>query len=232
MNRMPARENNAQRNELKAQAKVHSVNASGALRDVWFAGQTVTTGFFKTPVLRSAFAHTLGLEGDAQADLSVHGGPEKAVYFYPKEHYAAWEALLGSGPLTPGSFGENVTSEGWLETDLNIGDVIRIGTAVLQVVQPRSPCYKLQIRFGRPDMTALFFRQAKPGWYASVLREGAFADGDAMHLVARAPEQVSVSDIWRFSAESRVDLETAARVMDLELLPDFWKDRVLRRTSS
>lgn len=211
-------------------AKVHAINVSGKLRDVQFAGRIVTTGFFKSSVSGAVFAHRLGMQGDAQGDLSVHGGLDKAVYFYPQEHYALWEELLGSGPLPPGSFGENVTSEGWLETDLYIGDVIRIGTAMLQVMQPRSPCYKLQIRFKRPDMTALFFRHGKPGWYASVLQEGVFSAGDEMRLVDRAPEKVSVADIWEFSARGEVAPETFARVMDLSLLPDFWKERIGRRT--
>ena len=216
-------------NQSTTKARVHSINVSGELRDVPFAGQIVTTGFFKSAVHGAVLAHRLGLEGDAQGDLSVHGGLEKAVYFYPKEHYARWEELLGSGPLPAGSFGENVTSEGWLETDLSIGDVIQIGTATLQVVQPRSPCYKLQIRFNRPDMTSLFFQQGKPGWYASVLQEGAFSAGDEIHVVDRAPENVSVADIWQFSARSKAAPETVARIMALALLPDFWKARVGRR---
>ena len=132
------------------EAQVHSINVSGGLRKVEFAGQTVITGFFKTPVSGKVHAHQLGLEGDAQGDLRVHGGPDKAVYFYPQEHYQAWEELLGTGPLSPGSFGENITSRGLLETDLSVGDVIRIGTVVMQVLQPRSPCYKLQMKFDRP----------------------------------------------------------------------------------
>ena len=215
--------------EAAAQSRVHSINVSGKLRQVQFAGQLVTTGFFKEPVSGQVYAHRFGLEGDAQGDLSLHGGPDKAVYFYPKEHYEAWEDLLGSGSLAPGSFGENVTSEGLLESDLRIGDVMQIGSATFQVLQPRSPCYKLQIRFERPDMTALFFRQGKPGWYASVLQEGTFSAGDEVILVDRAAQELSVSDIWRFSTQSEVGAETVARITDLQLLPDFWKQRVLRR---
>jgi MOSC domain-containing protein YiiM len=208
--------------------RVHSVNVSGELRSVLFAGHWVTTGFFKSPRSGMAYAHKLGIQGDAQGDLSVHGGPEKAVYFYAREHYAAWEVLLGSGPLPPGSFGENITSEGLLETDLNIGDILRIGTATLQVLQPRSPCYKLQIGFGRSDMTALFFHQAKPGWYASVLQEGTFSADDDIVLVDRAPEGITVADIWRYSAQPEPDGTTVDRVRSLNLLPDFWKNRISR----
>jgi MOSC domain-containing protein YiiM len=206
--------------------RVHSVNVSGALRSVTYAGRSITTGFFKTALHGQAYAHKLGLKGDAQADLSVHGGPEKAVYFYPREHYAAWERLLNTGPLPPGSFGENITSEGLLEGDLNIGDILEIGGATLQVRQPRSPCYKLQIRFGRSDMTALFFQQGRPGWYASVIQEGTFAAQDEILLRNRAPEGVTVADVWLYSAQLNADIVTRERIAKIEVLPDFWKRRI------
>ncbi len=208
--------------------RVHSINVSGALQTVLFAGHRITTGFYKEPRSGVAYAHKLGIAGDAQADLSVHGGPEKAVYFYAVEHYAAWETLLDSGPLPPGSFGENITSEGLLEADLNIGDICQLGTAILQVLQPRSPCYKLQIRFGRPDMTALFFQQAKPGWYASVIQEGSFSTEDEILLLDRAPENITIADIWRYSAQLEPDKDIVERVKGLKVLPDFWKDRISR----
>ena len=210
--------------------RVHSLNVSGALRSVSFAGRTVTTGFFKTSLDQSAYAHSFGLEGDAQADLSVHGGPEKAVYFYPREHYATWEALLSTGPLPPGSFGENITCEGLLEGDLNIGDILQIGTATLQIRQPRSPCYKLQFRFQRSDMTALFFEQARPGWYASVIQEGVFAAGDTIIVRHRAPEAITVADIWFYSALVNADSATRDRIANLKVLPEFWKERIDRRS--
>ena len=213
-------------NSTMPKARVASINVSGELRKLPFAGQLVTTGFFKSAVAGAVFAHKLGLEGDAQADLSVHGGPDKAVYFYPWEHYQAWEDVLSSGPLPSGSFGENVTSDGWRETDLNIGDILTIGTATLQVVQPRTPCYKLQIRFQRSDMTNLFFRHGKPGWYAAVLKEGSFSAGDEMVMKERAVESVSIADVWRFSFQARVAREAIDRVVKLRVLPDFWKERV------
>ena len=170
----------------------------------------------------------LGIVGDAQGDLTVHGGPDKAVYFYPKEHYIEWENLLNSGPLPLGSFGENITSKGITEWNLSIGDILQIGTTTLQVIQPRSPCYKLQVRFGRPDMTALFFRHGKPGWYASVLQEGALAAGDQIVLISWAPESITIADIWRYSAHRNLDRTTVERVMGLQLLPESWKDRIRR----
>ena len=207
--------------------KVYSVNV-GKPRDVEFFGKVVTTGIFKNPVSGAVAVRSLGLDGDIQADLTVHGGPQKAVYFYPREHYAGWERLLGTGPLAPGAFGENITSEGFSEAELCIGDVIQIGTARLQVLQPRSPCYKLQIKFQRPDMVALFVHQGFPGWYASVVQEGVLATGDAITVVSRAPDRISVADIWRYSVVEDADLETQQRVRALELLPGFWKKQILR----
>ena len=215
-----------------APAAVHSVNVSGPLRSLPFAGQTVTTGFFKRAVDGPARVHRLGMEGDAQGDRSVHGGPEKAVYFYPREHYPAWEERLGSGRLPPGSFGENITSIGLLETDVQIGDILQIGSATLQVIQPRSPCFKLQIRFGRPDMTALFYQRGKPGWYASVLQEGDFAAEDDIVVLDRAQESLAVANIWQYSVQSRVDRSIVERINKLELLPEFWKSRIGRTSST
>ena len=211
-----------------AAGRVYSVNVSGDLRDVEYGGQIVTTGYFKHPVEGEVVARRLGLEGDAQADLKVHGGPAKAVYFYPREHYEGWERLLETDPLPPGSFGENITTEGLTEADLAIGDVIRIGTALLQVRQPRSPCYKMQIRFGRPDMVALFMRHGLPGWYASVIEEGSFTTGDAIEIVSRAVEGVSVADIWRYSLHAPVSPEIRQRISGMELLPSFWRERIIR----
>ncbi len=204
-----------------------SINISG-LRDVSFGGQTITTGFFKEPVQGSVQVRELGIVGDAQGDLTVHGGLDKAVYIYPNEHYSAWEKLLGDTALPPGSFGENVTSEGLLETDVHVGDLVQIGTAVLQVRQPRSPCYKLQIRFERQDMAALFVKQGKPGWYASVIESGSFAAGDDMEIISRAPEAISIADIWNYGLGARADRDMQRRVMELDHLPSFWKQRIVR----
>ena len=206
--------------------RVYSINVSGALRDMAFGEEIITTGCFKKPVSGAVVARQLGLEGDAQGDLKVHGGLDKAVYFYPREHYNVWMDVLKVDLLPPGSFGENITSEGMYEMGLCIGDVIRIGGALLQIRQPRSPCYKLQLRFGRPDIVALFVRQSLPGWYASVLEEGSLSSGDEITIVERAPQRVSVADIWRYSLGSPMDDETQERIAQLALLPAFWKERI------
>lgn len=212
---------------MAKKGRILSINISG-LRDITFGGQTITTGFFKQPVQGSVQVRELGIVGDAQGDLTVHGGLDKAVYIYPNEHYAAWERLLDRGVLPPGSFGENVTSEGLLENDVHVGDLVKVGTTILQVRQPRSPCYKLQIRFERPDMAALFVQQGKPGWYASVIESGSFAAGDDMEIISRAPEAISIADIWRYGLGARADQDMRRRVMELGHLPSFWKQRIIR----
>lgn len=211
--------------------RVVSVN-TGSLRTVDLDGLPVTTGIFKSPVAGHVAVHRLGLQGDVQADLRVHGGPEKAVYFYPGEHYTTWQEVLGRDTLAPGSFGENLTTAGLLETDLRVGDVLRVGTVVLQVLQPRSPCYKLQARFGRPDMVALFVQQAHPGWYASVLEEGTLAAEDPIKIVRRAPDTVTIADVWRYSLQQAAGPAAQQAIARLDLLPAFWKQRILHNASA
>ena len=135
---------------------------------------------------------------------------------------------MESSDLSPGSFGENITSEGITEAELHVGDVLRIGTVILQVLQPRSPCYKLQLKFGRADMVAQFVKLGLPGWYASVLQPGQFSPGDSIEVVFKAPERITFSEIWRYSLTSNPDPETLDRIMHLNLLPQFWKERIAR----
>ena len=160
---------------------VLSVNV-GMPREVEWHGATVVTGIFKEPVTGNIEMRTLNLDGDAQADLSVHGGPDKAVYAYPFEHYHDWETSLGR-PLLPGAFGENLTTEGLLEDQVHIGDEFRIGTAKVVVTQPRMPCYKLGIRFGDPQMVKSFLKARRPGIYFAVMEEGLIGPGDPIELV-------------------------------------------------
>src|SRR6187402_194178 len=211
---------------MKPQKHITSVNI-GTLRNVAYGTQIVMTGFFKEPVEHSVVIRALGLLGDAQADRSVHGGTQKAVYVYPREHYRTWETVLES-ELSPGSFGENLTTEGLLEEDLFIGDIIKVGDAVLQVVQPRSPCYKLQVRFGRPDMLALFIREGHPGWYASVLEEGLVRAHDGLELLERQQNFISIAGVWRYSFSEQATTDALDQIAGLPLLPDFWKERVKR----
>jgi len=147
----------------------------GRPRDVVWRGKSVRTSIWKSPVTGKVRVGTLNLAGDEQADLSVHGGADKAVYVYPSEHYTYWRKELPGVELPWGAFGENFTSEGLFEAEVQIGDRLRVGTAEFVVTQPRLPCFKLGIRFNRPDLVKEFFRSRRTGFYVSVVREGTSA---------------------------------------------------------
>ena len=167
---------------------------------------------------------TLNLDGDRQADLKVHGGPTKAVYAYPAEHYSYWRHELPGTDLPWGMFGENFTTEGLEESSVNIGDRFRIGSAEVTVTEPRMPCYKLGIKFGRADIIRRFLASGRSGFYLSVQREGEVGAGDEIELIARDPHNVTVADITRLYAREKDDLETLGRAIALEALPDSWRD--------
>src|SRR5215470_8752585 len=153
--------------------------------------------FSKTPVAGAVAIRELNLAGDQQADLTVHGGSDKAVYAYPAEHYEYWRKQLSDVSLLWGAFGENLTTEGRREDTLCIGDVLKVGSAVLQITQPRMPCYKLALRFNRDDMIKRFLESGRSGFYLSVIEEGYVAGGSQVEILARDPNGVTVSDIVR-----------------------------------
>src|SRR3954470_18965864 len=157
----------------------------GGPREVAWDGQTILTSIFKTPVERRLRVSTLNFEGDEQSDLSVHGGVDKAVYVYPSEHYEPWRRELPDAELSWAAFGENLTTEG-LSEEVRIGDRFRIGTAEFVVTQPRMPCYKLGIKFGRPDVLRRMLKTERTGFYFSVAIEGEVGAGDAIELVRRS----------------------------------------------
>src|SRR6267154_1234897 len=167
----------------------------GLPREVQWHGKTVLTSIFKAPVAGPVKVGRLNLEGDRQSDLNAHGGADKAVYVYPAEHYAFWRAELPGVDLPWGTFGENLTTEGLMEDSVHIGDRFGIGSAELVVTQPRMPCFKLAIRFGRPDMVKRFLRSGLTGFYLAVLREGEVAAGDPIKLLARDEHGVTVDDV-------------------------------------
>jgi MOSC domain-containing protein YiiM len=202
--------------------RVVSVNV-GLPRTVRSKRRDVTTGIFKEPVAGRIAVRRLNLDGDGQADLSVHGGAEKAVYVYPLEHYAYWREQLEE-ELSFGAFGENLTVEGLpLEGDVAVGDRFRIGTAELVVTQPRLPCYKLGLRFGREDMVRRFLASGRTGYYLAVEAEGELAAGDRVQPLARHPARIAVAEITRVFASDRDDLETIERLVALDALPDDWR---------
>jgi MOSC domain-containing protein YiiM len=203
--------------------KLISVNV-GLPREVTWKGKTVRTGIFKEPVSTRVMVRSLNLDGDGQADLTVHGGLEKAVYVYPFEHYDHWRGELPDTELTLGNFGENFTTTGLKEEDLNIGDRFAIGTVKLMVTQPRMPCYKLGIRFGRPDMVKRFLASRRTGFYFSVLQEGEVGVGDTLELVSRDENNITVADITQLYTREQTDPDLLHRAAHLEALPESWRD--------
>jgi MOSC domain-containing protein YiiM len=204
---------------------VISVNL-GRPREVEWRGRTVRTSIWKDAVEGAVRVRTLNLDGDAQSDLKVHGGPEKAVYAYPSEHYDYWRRELEVDALPWAAFGENLTTSGVTESELAIGDRIRIGSVELMVTQPRLPCYKLGIRFAREDMIKRFLTSGRSGFYLSVVQEGELAAGDRLEIVSRDPHRVSVADVARTETDA-FDQRLLERVAAVPALPESWK-RYLR----
>lgn len=211
--------------------KLASLNV-GLPREVISKGQTVLTGIFKEPIEGRVMVRALNLDGDRQADLSVHGGPDKAVYAYPLEHYDFWRRELPGMALPLGMFGENFTTEGLQEDAVHIGDTFSIGGAEFIVTQPRLPCYKLALKFGRDDIVKRFLASGRTGFYFRVLREGEVGTGDEIVRIARDHKNVSVSDITRLYVNKnpgKADIEILHRATQLQALPASWRDYLAHR---
>lgn len=202
-----------------------SVNV-GLPRDVTWHGKGVTSAIFKEPVKGRVALHKLNLEGDRQADLSVHGGEYKAVYCYPNAHYDYWKKELSARELPLGMFGENFTTEGLLENSVYIGDQFSIGSAGVVVTQPRLPCYKLGVRFQADDMVKRFLASGRTGFYLAVLREGEVGAGDEITVLARDPNAVPVSEVTRLYIAKRYtegDVTSVHHALQVPALPESWK---------
>lgn len=203
--------------------KLISVNV-GLPREVNWQGKTVSTGIYKEPVAGSVILRNLNLDGDKQADLSVHGGESKAVYAYPVQHYEFWKNELPDLSLPYGMFGENFTIDGLSEETVHIGDRFRIGGAEVMATQPRLPCYKLGIKFARADMVKRFLASRRTGFYLAVLQEGEVKAGDSIEQLSRDGHGITVADITRLYAYEKDDLQTLRRVVQVEALPESWRD--------
>jgi len=208
--------------------KLISLN-TGRPRDVDLNGRLVRTSIWKRSREGRLHVNALNIEGDEQSDLSVHGGTFKAVYCYPSEHYGYWRRELPNADLTWGVFGENLTTEGLLETDVRIGDRLAIGSAEFLVTQPRQPCFKLGIRFGRDDMIKRFLASGRSGFYVRVVREGDIAAGDVIQLAERAAGSVTVSDIFALYFDDTPTHDELARAAAAPGLSPGWKDHFLKR---
>lgn len=198
-----------------------SVNISAG-RVVDYAGQPVETGIFKEPVAHAVHIHRLGIEGDRIADLTVHGGEDKAVYAYSEDNYAWWRGELGRD-LAPGAFGENLTIAGLDERDVTPGDVFRIGGAVLAVVQPREPCYKLGLKFGDMKMVKRFFHSGRLGVYFRVMEEGDVQVGDAVRSVTRVSPRFPLPDLLRLRYAPVVSDEELRQALAVPGLSAKWR---------
>jgi MOSC domain-containing protein YiiM len=208
---------------------VISVNV-GLPGDLQIDGRPVPTGIFKTPVAGPVRVRTLNLDGDRQADLTVHGGADKAVYLYPSEHYMFWQESLGQD-LSWGAFGENLTVAGLAEDTISIGDQLGIGTAVLQVTQPRLPCFKLAGKFQRDDIIKEFLDSRKTGFYARVLKEGVLQAGDTISLLQKEPQRVTIRELTDLYLTKEPGRSRLDRVLSVDALAASWREHFLRLTS-
>ena len=202
--------------------KVLSVNV-GQPREVVVDDRLVRTSIFKSPVTGRIPIRNNNLAGDAQSDLSVHGGRAKAIYAYPHEHYAFWRKQLPDVDLQPGHFGENLTIEGLREEDVHVGDRLKIGSAELLVTQPRLPCYKLGIRFGRADMVKRFLASRRTGFYLSVAVEGDLGTGDTIEIVERHPAAISIPELLRMYLREGVGPDRLRKAIAIPALSEAWR---------
>jgi MOSC domain-containing protein YiiM len=207
---------------MKSDMKLISVNV-GLPRVVMSNGDPVATGIFKEPVAGRVMLRTLNLDGDRQADLSVHGGPSKAVYAYPSEHYEDWKREFPKMELPCGMFGENFTTAGLFEAELNIGDKFRVGSASVMVTEPRMPCYKLGIRFGRADIVKRFLASERTGFYFAVLQEGEVDVGDSFELIERNKDSFRLSDVTALYTHEKHNVGLLRRAIEVAALPESWK---------
>lgn len=200
-----------------------SVNVSQP-KAISYRGKTVRTGIFKEPVKGRVMLRRLNLDGDGQGDLNVHGGPDKAVYVYTVEHYDFWARALGRNDFTFGQFGENFTVEGMPEERIHIGDVFRVGSALVEVSQPRVPCYKLGLKMGSTRFIKQFLASGRVGFYLRVLEEGEVGAGDEIHRVRAGPEQMTIREIVRLAYFDPENVEGTQKAIRISALSPGWRE--------
>lgn len=208
--------------------KILSLNV-GRPRLTTYKGTTISTGIFKAAVADRLMLRTLNLDGDKQADLSVHGGPFKAVYAYPSEHYEFWREELRTRDLPWSMFGENFTTEGLSEDQTHIGDIFSIGSATVMVRQPRMPCYKLAAKFQRDDIIQRFLASGRSGFYFSVQQEGEVGTGDTFHLISGADDAITIGEMNRLFVREKYNSGLLEKAIATPSLPQDWRDYFLAR---
>ena len=230
---LDSRDSSRSRDEVRSlDMKLVSVNC-GLPREVEWHGRTVITGIYKQPVQGRVAVRKLNLDGDRQADLTVHGGEAKAVYCYPLAHYDYWKRELIGRHLPMGMFGENFTVDGLSKDSVFLGDAFSIGSAKVVVTQPRFPCYKLGIRFKSDGMVKRFLASARTGFYLAVTKEGAVAANDEIVLIDREAKSVPVSEITRLYVAKKyadADLASIKKILSIAAVPDGWKDYFWERS--
>jgi MOSC domain-containing protein YiiM len=204
--------------------KIVSVNV-GRPRLLSWQGQTFSSGIFKEPVVGRVMLRRTNLDGDRQADLSVHGGPDKAAYGYPSEHYEYWTEKLSGNPLPWGAFGENFTTEGLLETEISVGDRFRVGSATVMVKTPRLPCLKLAAKFRRDEMIEDFVKSERSGFYFSVVEEGEVGAGDELHFLGGETPTLTIAEANRLYLPVSFDPKLLQRGTEMKSLPESWRQR-------
>jgi MOSC domain-containing protein YiiM len=207
-----------------------SVNVS-LPREVQYKGKPVETGIFKEPVEGRRMLRTLNIDGDGQADLDNHGGPFRAAYCYTLENFDYWRERLQRDDITYGRFGENFTVTGMPEDEVHIGDVFRIGGALVQVTQPRPPCYKLGIRMGLPRLPKMFLASGRVGFYLRVLEEGEAGAGDPIERIETHPERMSIREVIHLLYFNHENYEDARRAAALEALTPLWRQIFAERAA-
>ncbi len=203
--------------------KLLSVNVSQP-KEMSYNGKRIKTGIFKEPVSGRTMMRRLNLDGDGQGDPTVHGGIHKAVYVYPIEHYDYWKQELGRDDLTYGKFGENLTVEGMLEDTVHIGDVFRIGEALVEVSQPRVPCFKLGIKMRDPQIVKPFLQSERVGFYVRVLEEGEVGASDAIERTKVGEGQMTVKEIVHLRHFDNANAAAAEKAANLPALTPSWRD--------
>jgi len=211
--------------------KILSVNV-GLPREFEYNKDTFMTAIFKAPAIGRVRVRTMNLEGDRQADLSVHGGVDKAVYAYPSEHYPFWKDAYPWLEMPWGMLGENITTEGMDEHVVNIGDQFRFGSSILMVRQPRMPCQKLAAKFGGADVGKRMIAGQRNGFYLSVVQEGEDAAGDSIELVHSSENSIKVSDVVLLHTAEKANRALLDRAIEAETLPEAWRARFAKKLAA
>ncbi|GAX88611.1 MOSC domain-containing protein [Effusibacillus lacus] len=195
---------------------------------ILYHGRELSTGIYKKSTSQPLYLSRLNFDGDGQADLAHHGGPDKAVCVYPFEHYPYWEKELNR-TLGPGAFGENLTLQGLPEKDVCIGDIFELGEAIVQVSQPRQPCHKLAKKFDVPDLPVRVQNTGFTGYYFRVLKEGWVTKEKPMLLLERHPKKVSVQFANRMMHHDKNNMEEVKRLLEVQELSENWRQTLLKR---